>query len=207
MSSFTTILLCAFAPETYLQFHNHNYSSLRFCTWNLYSVSQLFFSELLYLKFIFRFTTILLCAFAPETYVQFHNYSSLRFCTWNICPVSQLCFGNLRFCNYLSILSLLSPLFFFTTMFHLFVSFFLCLFPSVFHSFFFQTFSTVFRALSLSLSLGATLLSFLLLVTTIYRASNVRPAVSEVRFRLSLGLSNRLSVPPPENFRTGSCRL
>jgi hypothetical protein len=153
MSSFTTILL-------------------RFCTWNMFS-----------------FTTILFCAFAPETYVQVHNYSSLRVCTWNlysmcfsawnIYPVSQLSFGNLRFSNYLSILSMLSPLFCITTMFHPFVSSFVCFLLFSFPSF--RPFQLFFV-----LSLGATLLPFLLLVSTIYRASNVRPAVSAVRFRLSL---------------------
>jgi hypothetical protein len=92
------------------------------------------------------------------------------FSAWNTYPVLQLRFGNLRFSNYLSIRSLLSPLFCFTTMFHSFLSFFHCFllfsFPPSFRPF--QPFFV--------LSHGATL----------HRASNLRPAVSAVRFRLSL---------------------
>jgi hypothetical protein len=177
MFSFTTIL-CALAPETYVQFHN--YSSLHFCTWNICPVSQLFFSAILHLKFIFRFTNIILCASPPEIYPQFHNsalgiYDSVIICRLFLCYV--LC-------------SALLPCF---------IRIFLSLFPSVFLFFFFQTFSTVFRSLSWRHSSFFSPSCFHYLPP-----SNVRPAVSLVRFRLSLDGPTGCQVRSLRTSRLGS---
>jgi hypothetical protein len=71
-------------------------ASPRFCTWHPCPVSQLCFSALLRLKFIFRFTNITLCASPPEIYTQFHNFALRIYDSVSICrffPDYVLCFA------------------------------------------------------------------------------------------------------------------